>query len=110
VFSRTDQAVKDHKITAAMGDREHEVRLGQNRDRLTTRALVWSAVEAKQSAEFADALGYFLFVLTNPKAALEPSVTVEWIIVQGRQSGIAKNRTVPQPEGCNSAVFPDQDF
>jgi hypothetical protein len=60
-----DQAVKDRKSYS-----RHEVRLRQNRDRLTTRALVWIAVEAKQSAEFADALGYFLFVLTKPRRHL----------------------------------------
>ena len=65
LYSRIDQAVEDHTITKAMGDWAHEVRLGSNRPRHADKENPHvSAEEAKQSVQFAEALGYFLFVLT----------------------------------------------
>ena len=54
-----------HTITKAMGDWAHEVRLGSNRPRHADHEMPHvSPAEAKQSVRFAEALGYFLFVLT----------------------------------------------
>jgi hypothetical protein len=65
VYDRIDQAVADHKLTEAMGQWAHEVRLGSNRPRHSGEKNPHvSADEAKQSLEFAEALGSFLFVLT----------------------------------------------
>jgi hypothetical protein len=65
LYSRIDQAVADHKITKAMGDWAHEVRLGSNRPRHADKEEPHVTPEqAKQSVEFAEALGYFLFVLS----------------------------------------------
>ena len=65
VYDRIDNAVKDHIITAAMGEWAHVVRLGANRPRHADKdAPHVSDDEAKQSLEFAEALGNFLFVLT----------------------------------------------
>lgn len=64
LYSRIDKAVEQHKITAAMAAWAHEVRLGSNRPRHSDKDKPHvSAEEAKQSVEFAEALGYFLFVL-----------------------------------------------
>jgi DNA-directed RNA polymerase subunit RPC12/RpoP len=65
VYSRIDKAVADHRLTDAMGQWAHEVRLGSNRPRHSdeTRPHV-TRDEAERSVEFADALGQFLFVLT----------------------------------------------
>ena len=65
LYSRIDAAVEDHGITKAMGDWAHEVRLGSNRPRHADKDTPHvSADEAKQSVQFAEALGYFLFVLS----------------------------------------------
>jgi hypothetical protein len=65
LYSRIDKAVEDHTITKAMGDWAHEVRLGSNRPRhADTETPHVSPEEAEQSVQFAEALGYFLFVLT----------------------------------------------
>jgi hypothetical protein len=66
VYDRTNKAVEDHNLTAEMGAWAHEVRLGANRPRhADSEHPHVSAEEAKQSIEFAEALGYFLFVLTK---------------------------------------------
>ncbi|HEY5964852.1 MAG TPA: DUF4145 domain-containing protein [Xanthobacteraceae bacterium] len=66
LYTRIDQAVTDHKLTQGMGDWAHEVRLGSNRPRHADADKPHvTAAEAKQSVEFAEALGYFLFVLTT---------------------------------------------
>lgn len=66
VYLRIDQAVEKHALTKAMGNWPHEVRLGSNRPRHAdaSRPHV-SPDEAQQSVDFAEALGFFLFVLTN---------------------------------------------
>ena len=65
LYARIDKAVEDHTITKPMGDWAHEVRLGSNRPRHADNDSPHiSAEEAKQSVQFAEALGYFLFVLT----------------------------------------------
>lgn len=66
VYARITKAVEDHKLTEGMGGWAHEVRLGSNRPRHADaeRPHV-TAEEAKQSVEFAEALAYFLFVLTK---------------------------------------------
>jgi hypothetical protein len=66
VYSRIDQAVEQHVLTAAMGEWAHKVRLDSNRPRhadaenphVTER-------EAQQSVEFTEALGHYLFVLPS---------------------------------------------
>lgn len=65
VYSRIDKAVEDNVLTAAMGEWAHSVRLGSNRPRhADANNPHVSPTEAKQSVEFAEALGQFLFVLT----------------------------------------------
>jgi Domain of unknown function (DUF4145) len=65
LYSRIDQAVQEHKLTAAMGEWAHEIRLGSNRPRHADEKRPHvSDEEAKQSVEFAEALANFLFVLT----------------------------------------------
>jgi Domain of unknown function (DUF4145) len=65
LYSRIDRAVEDHTITKAMGDWAHEVRLGSNRPRHADKEKPHVLPEeAKQSVQFAEALGYFLFVLS----------------------------------------------
>jgi hypothetical protein len=65
LYSRIDKAVVDHKLTAAMGDWAHEVRLGSNRPRHADKENPHvNPAEAKQSVEFAEALANFLFVLS----------------------------------------------
>ena len=66
VYARINEAVTDHKITESMGNWAHEVRLGSNRPRHADAEIPHvSAAEAAQSVEFAEALGYFLFVLSK---------------------------------------------
>jgi hypothetical protein len=66
LYSRIDKAVADQKLTKSMGDWAHEVRLGSNRPRHADKDRPHvSPEEAKQSVEFAEALGFFLFVLTK---------------------------------------------
>lgn len=65
LYIRIDQALADNLLTGGMADWAHSVRLGSNRPRHADaeRPHV-SAEEAKQSVDFAEALGNFLFVLT----------------------------------------------
>jgi hypothetical protein len=66
VYSRITQAVTEHNLTEGMGTWAHEVRLGSNRPRHADDEKPHvTAEEAKQSVEFAEALAYFLFVLTK---------------------------------------------
>ena len=65
VYERIDKAVKDRHLTEAMGEWAHSVRLGSNRPRHADDVNPhMSLAEARQSLEFAEALGQFLFVLT----------------------------------------------
>lgn len=65
LYSRIDEAVGKNILTGAMGDWAHEVRLGSNRPRHADEKKPHvTPDEAKQSVEFAEALGQFLFVLT----------------------------------------------
>lgn len=65
LYSRIDKALEDKLLTKGMADWAHEVRLGSNRPRHADadRPHV-TPDEARQSVEFAEALGNFLFVLT----------------------------------------------
>lgn len=65
VYARIEKAVQNNVLTKGMGQWAHEVRLGSNRPRHADadRPHV-SSTEARQSVEFAEALGQFLFVLT----------------------------------------------
>jgi hypothetical protein len=65
-YARINKAVEEHKLTAGMGAWAHEVRLGSNRPRHSDDEKPHATpAEASQSIEFAEALGYFLFVLTK---------------------------------------------
>lgn len=80
VYSRIDEALADNKLTQGMADWAHAVRLGSNRPRHADLENPHvSAAEAKQSVEFAEALGSFLFVLSakisRGIAAAEESAT-----------------------------------
>ncbi|MBY3036657.1 DUF4145 domain-containing protein [Rhizobium laguerreae] len=65
LYARIDQALADNVLTQGMAEWAHSVRLGSNRPRHADaeRPHV-SHAEARQSVEFAEALGNFLFVLT----------------------------------------------
>ena len=65
LYSRIDKALGDGQLTKGMADWAHSVRLGSNRPRHADadRPHV-SSDEAKQSVDFAEALGTFIFVLT----------------------------------------------
>jgi len=64
LYSRIDQALEANILTQSMADWAHSVRLGSNRPRHADRERPHvSAAEAKQSVEFAEALGHFLYVL-----------------------------------------------
>jgi hypothetical protein len=66
LYSRIDKAVEDHVLTKGMGEWAHAVRLGSNRPRHADEENPHVAVdEARQSVEFAEALGTFLFVLAK---------------------------------------------
>jgi hypothetical protein len=66
VYDRIDAAVRDHKLTENMGKWAHEVRLGSNRPRHADKENPHvSDRQAKQSVDFAEALAFFLFVLTK---------------------------------------------
>jgi hypothetical protein len=66
LYTRIDTAVADHKITGNMGDWAHEVRLGSNRPRHADADQPHvTEAQAKQSVDFAEALAFFLFVLTK---------------------------------------------
>ncbi|WP_438850699.1 DUF4145 domain-containing protein [Brevundimonas nasdae] len=65
LYDRIDQALKDNLLTQGMAEWAHEVRLGSNRPRHADLEHPHvSPEEAKQSVEFAEALGNFLYVLT----------------------------------------------
>ena len=65
LYTRIDQALQANILTQSMADWAHEVRLGSNRPRHADKENPHvSDDEAKQSVEFAEALGNFLFVLT----------------------------------------------
>ncbi|MFD1944718.1 DUF4145 domain-containing protein [Paradevosia shaoguanensis] len=65
LYSRIDQALEQNILTKSMADWAHEVRLGSNRPRHADADNPHvKPDEARQSVEFAEALGQFLFVLT----------------------------------------------
>lgn len=65
LYARIDKALEDNLLTKGMADWAHSVRLGSNRPRHSDADKPHvSPDEAKQSVEFAEALGNFLFVLT----------------------------------------------
>lgn len=65
LYSQIDEALSKNLLTKGMADWAHEVRLGSNWPRHADEANPHvSPKEAKQSVEFAEALGNFLFVLT----------------------------------------------
>lgn len=64
LYDRIDKAVADSVLTKGMADWAHSVRLGANRPRhADVEQPHLSADEARQSVEFTEALGSFLFVL-----------------------------------------------
>jgi hypothetical protein len=66
LYNRIDKAVEENQLTKNMGEWAHEVRLGSNRPRHADKEKPHvSPEEASQSAVFADALGFFLFVLAK---------------------------------------------
>lgn len=65
LYSRIDEALEANLLTKGMSEWAHSVRLGSNRPRhADAESPHVSPDEAKQSVEFAEALGNFLFVLT----------------------------------------------
>ncbi|WP_245452097.1 DUF4145 domain-containing protein [Mesorhizobium waimense] len=65
LYARIDEALKQSLLTEGMATWAHSVRLGSNRPRHADEVRPHvSPDEAKQSVEFAEALGNFLFVLT----------------------------------------------
>ena len=65
LYDRIDQALNTNILTQGMTDWAHSVRLGSNRPRHADKDKPHVGVEeAKQSVEFAEALGSFLFMLT----------------------------------------------
>ncbi len=65
LYTRIDEALKDGILTHGMSEWAHSVRLGSNRPRHSDADNPHvSPDEAKQSVDFAEALGNFLFVLT----------------------------------------------
>ncbi|MBY2984858.1 DUF4145 domain-containing protein [Rhizobium leguminosarum] len=65
LYSRIDQAVRDHVLTEGMGQWAHKVRLDANAVRHADSAIARpSEKDARQVLEFASALGDFLFVFT----------------------------------------------
>lgn len=65
LYTRIDQALEANILTQGMAEWAHSVRLGSNRPRHADNERPHvSPEEAKQSVEFAEALGSFLFVLT----------------------------------------------
>ena len=65
LYKRIDMALTDAVLTQGMADWAHSVRLGSNRPRHADADKPHVLPdEARQSVEFAEALGNFLFVLT----------------------------------------------
>jgi hypothetical protein len=101
VYARIDQAVTDHKITENMGEWAHSVRLGANRPRhADLDSPHVSPGEAAQSLEFAEALAFFLFVLTRRiergREAAEKTLRVETTPEAG---GLTPNSETPKIPG-----------
>lgn len=66
LYARIDQALADNLLTKGMADWAHSVRLGSNRPRHSDSEKPHvTGDEARQSLDFAEALGNFLFVLTK---------------------------------------------
>ena len=64
LYSRIDQAAKDHLITSEMAAWAHEIRLEANDQRhADENAPLPTSEDAAKVIEFAKALGQFLFVL-----------------------------------------------
>ncbi|WP_176476912.1 DUF4145 domain-containing protein [Mesorhizobium sp. WSM4313] len=65
LYARIDEALNQNLLTDGMAKWAHSVRLGSNRPRHADEKKPHvSADEARQSVEFAEALGNFMFVLT----------------------------------------------
>jgi len=65
LYSRIDRALELHLLTEGMAEWAHSVRLGSNRPRHADKDSPHvSPAEARQSVDFAEALGQFLFALT----------------------------------------------
>lgn len=65
LYARIGEALKQGVLTQGMADWAHEVRLGSNRPRhADSDEPHVLPEEARQSVDFAEALGNFLFVLT----------------------------------------------
>ncbi len=88
VYGRIDEAVTRHILTAAMGEWAHEVRLGSNRPRHADAENPHvSLEEARQSVEFAEALGHFLFVLSSRvKKGIADAKEAAWTSSHSRRS------------------------
>jgi len=100
VYARIDQAVADHKITHNMGEWAHSVRLGANRPRhADLDSPHVSTEEATQSLEFAEALAFFLFVLTKRiergREAAEKTLQVEPAVSTGDLTSIGDTLRIP---------------
>ena len=66
LYKRIDEALARNLLTQGMAEWAHAVRLGSNRPRHADEEKPHvSPDEAKQSVEFAESLGNFLFVLTS---------------------------------------------
>lgn len=64
LYSRIDQAAKEHLITAEMKAWAHEIRLDANDQRHADEgAPLPNEADARKAVEFAQALAQFLFVL-----------------------------------------------
>lgn len=84
LYRRIEKAVEDHVLTADMGEWAHHVRLESNRPRHADEKRPHvDAEEAKQTVQFAKALGEFLFVLPARVARGIAAATG-----QGGESGI----------------------
>lgn len=65
VYKRIDEALANNQLTKGMAEWAHVVRLGSNRPRHADKENPHvTPQEAKQSVDFAEALGNFLFVLS----------------------------------------------
>jgi hypothetical protein len=65
LYARIDKAKDSNLLTESMAEWAHSVRLGSNRPRHADEDKPHVSIEeARQSVEFSEALGNFLFVLT----------------------------------------------
>jgi len=65
LYTRINKAAKDHLITSDMASWAHEVRLDANEQcHSDTQAELPTEEDARRAAEFARALGQFLFALS----------------------------------------------